>query len=269
MGGGGVKRATFPIWRHHPPPPKDGTAPLPPLGPPRSGNGGAGLSPSLSGPSRRRRHARECGPTLPGPRRLRGGCGTALGGAREGRESAGKARGRRRGRGSAGSGERAVANGGAPRWRQIVRGRSWGGENGDGSDRGVPAVSPALTDRRVPAARQGPAAPVPRGGEAQAQEEAAGAEPQLLLHGRQVPRWAAGALQGPSVCPGVVTALPLPFPASRAPSTCFPKSLHLLPCVPPGVSGFPFVSLSLSRCPLPVPPRVPLCSGVPLPVSPG
>lgn len=38
------------------------------------------------------------------------------------------------------------------------------------------------------AAGEGPAAPLPGGGEEEAQEEAFGAEPQLLLHGREVPR---------------------------------------------------------------------------------
>lgn len=43
------------------------------------------------------------------------------------------------------------------------------------------------TSPREHAPREGPPAPVPGRGEAEAQEEAPGAEPQLLLHGREVP----------------------------------------------------------------------------------
>lgn len=240
----------------------DGTAPLPPLGPPRSGNGGAGLSPSLSGPSRRRRHARECGPTLPGLRRPRGRPGTAPGGASEGREGAGKARGGWRGRRGAGKAREARnARGELQDGGSGVRGRRGGA--------GAIAVPPGLTDLGVPAARQGPVAPVSRGGEAQAQEEAAGAEPQLVFHGRQVPRWASRV----SPCPAVVPAVSLPFSLflSTCLFHCLPPSLRVLPRFPPGSPsvppGVPFSCpftrfLPCSRCPS-------TCPGPPARVPPG
>ena len=48
-------------------------------------------------------------------------------------------------------------------------------------------ISAPLTSLSPVSAREGPFAPAPRGGEAEAQAEAAGAAPQLVLHGRQVP----------------------------------------------------------------------------------
>ncbi len=48
-------------------------------------------------------------------------------------------------------------------------------------------TSAPLTSLFPVSAREGPFAPAPRGGEAEAQAEAAGAAPQLVLHGRQVP----------------------------------------------------------------------------------
>lgn len=229
---------------------KDGTAPLPPLGPPRSGNCVAGLSPSLSGPSRRRRHACECGPTLPGRRRPRGNPPHRARRSQRGAGGRGEGAGVAAGPGARGAlGARSV-KGGAPRWRRRREGTEGGGSGRDGD---VCGTDRSPCPRRVPAARQGPVAPVSRGGEAQAQEEAAGAEPQLVLHGRQVPRWAPGAFQGSSPCPFVSLHVSRCSPAALP---CVPASLHVFPCVPPSLRALP-------RVPPGSPSGPPRCFGIP------
>lgn len=222
---------------------KDGTAPLPPLGPPRSGNCVTGQSPSLSGPSRRRRHACECGPTLPGLRSPRGSRGTAPGGAREQREGAGKARGWRRGRGRTGRGGRG-ARGGAPQD---------GGRGVRGGAGGI-AACPTLTHLRVPAVSPQLAKdllhPSPEEEKRKHKKKRLVQSPNSYFMdvkcpgghrgpGRALPR----VPSCPSMCPGAVRAVPLPFPVSRCLSTCFPVfrrpflPSRALPPVPPGVSG--------------------------------
>lgn len=70
-------------------------------------------------------------------------------------------------------------SGPGPRARAPAKG---GGERGLTAGAFLPLPS---------AAGQGPGASLLGGREEEAQEEAAGAEPQLLLHGRQVPRYRA------------------------------------------------------------------------------